>query len=93
MTCIPKDAIFPIGNMKTGTPEQVGAAVRARRRELKVTQKDLAMTCGTGVRFIIDLEKGKPTCQIGKVLQVFQSLGLDLLIANRTGVSRHDREA
>jgi HTH-type transcriptional regulator / antitoxin HipB len=61
-------------------PEQIGAAIRARRRQLKVTQKDLAMTCGTGLRFIIDLEKGKPTCQIGKILEVFHALGLKLQI-------------
>lgn len=63
-------------------PEQLGAAVRARRRQLKVTQKDLAMTCGTGLRFIIDLEKGKPTCQIGKTLQVLHALGLKLQIVS-----------
>ena len=65
----------------TKNPEQLGASIRARRRQLKVTQKDLAMTCGTGLRFIIDLEKGKPTCQIGKILQVLQALGLKLQIA------------
>ena len=63
-------------------PEQLGAAIRARRRELKVTQKDLAMTCGTGLRFIIDLEKGKPTCQIGKILQVIRALGLEFQIGD-----------
>ena len=66
--------------MNTRTPKQLGATIRARRRQLKVTQKDLAMTCGTGLRFIIDLEKGKPTCQIGKILQVLQALGLKLQI-------------
>ena len=38
------------------------------------------MTCGTGLRFIVDLERGKPTCQVGKMLQVLQTLGLDLEI-------------
>ncbi len=66
--------------MKTITTTQLGAAIRARRRELGVTQKDLAMTSGTGLRFIIDLEKGKPTCQTGKMLQVLQALGLDLAV-------------
>jgi y4mF family transcriptional regulator len=47
-----------------------------RRKQLKITQKELAMTCGTGLRFIVDLEKGKPTCQLGKTLQVLQALGL-----------------
>ncbi len=38
------------------------------------------MTCGTGLRFIVDLEKGKPTCQTGKMLQILQALGLDLAV-------------
>ena len=62
--------------MKIINTEQLGAVARARRKHLKVTQKELAMTCGTGLRFIVDLEKGKPTCQIGKTLQVLQALGL-----------------
>jgi len=66
-------------NMKT--PEELGATIRTRRKQLKVAQKDLAMTCGTGLRFISDLEKGKPTCQIGKILQVLQALGLKLQIS------------
>jgi y4mF family transcriptional regulator len=56
--------------------EQLGTAIRMRRKQLKITQKELAMTCGTGLRFIVDLEKGKPTCQIGKTLQILQALGL-----------------
>jgi y4mF family transcriptional regulator len=58
------------------TSEQIGTAIRMRRKQLKITQKELAMTCGTGLRFIVDLEKGKPTCQLGKTLQVLQALGL-----------------
>ena len=58
------------------TAEQLGASIRMRRKQLKLTQKELAMTCGTGLRFIVDLEKGKPTCQIGKALQVLQALGI-----------------
>ena len=67
--------------MKVQNPEQLGAVIRAKRRQLKVTQKDLALTCGTGLRFIIDLEKGKATCQIGKTLQVIQALGLTIQIS------------
>jgi hypothetical protein len=51
------------------------------------------MTCGTGLRFIIDLEKGKPTCQIGKILQVFQALGLDVRITNPTAGAGHGLES
>jgi HTH-type transcriptional regulator / antitoxin HipB len=62
--------------MNIKTTEQLGTAVRTRRKHLKITQKELAMSCGTGLRFIVDLEKGKPTCQISKTLQVLQALGL-----------------
>jgi y4mF family transcriptional regulator len=62
--------------MKMKNTEQLGTAIRMRRKQLKITQKELAMTCGTGLRFIVDLEKGKPTCQVGKTLQVLQALGL-----------------
>lgn len=75
--------------MSIKTTEQLGSAIRTRRKQLKITQKELAMTCGTGLRFIIDLERGKPTCQIGKTLQVLQALGLAvetmLLAGNQLG--------
>jgi y4mF family transcriptional regulator len=62
--------------MKIKTTQQLGACIRERRKSLKITQKDLAMTSDTGIRFIIDVEKGKPTCQMSKTLQVLQSLGM-----------------
>lgn len=67
--------------MKIQDAQNLGQAVRQQRRRLKVTQKDLAMTSGTGLRFIIDLEKGKPTCQLGKALEVVRALGLHLEIS------------
>ena len=60
------------------TSKQIGSLVRDTRKVLGVTQKDLALTSGTGLRFIIELEHGKPTCQIGKVLTVLQTLGIRL---------------
>ena len=78
--------------MKMKNTEQLGTAIRMRRKQLKITQKELAMTCGTGLRFIVDLEKGKPTCQVGKTLQVLQALGLaietTILGSNETGGKR-----
>jgi y4mF family transcriptional regulator len=60
------------------TPESIGRLIRSTRKALRVTQRDLAMTSGTGLRFIIDLEKGKPTCHLGKVLTVLRTLGIRL---------------
>ena len=58
--------------------KQIGELVKASRKSLAVTQKDLAMTSGTGLRFIIELEKGKPTCQLSKVLTVLNTLGITI---------------
>jgi y4mF family transcriptional regulator len=58
----------------------LGEAIRQQRRRLKVTQKDLAMASGSGLRFIVDLEKGKTTCQLGKALEIVRVLGLKLEI-------------
>lgn len=64
------------------TPERIGDMVRSTRKRMDVTQKDLAMTSGTGLRFIIDLEKGKPTCQVGKVLTVLHTLGIKIALVS-----------
>jgi y4mF family transcriptional regulator len=62
------------------TPQDLGKIVRDTRKKLGVTQKDLALTSGTGLRFIIDFEKGKETCQIGKALTILQTLGIKLVL-------------
>lgn len=53
-----------------------GALLRRRRSELGMNQSDLALATGVGRRFIIDLEAGKASCQIGKALLVAETLGL-----------------
>lgn len=65
--------------------EQIGDAVKKARKKLGVTQRELALTSGTGERFIIDLEHGKPTCQLGKVLMVLQTLGITIELKDSTG--------
>ena len=62
------------------TPQQIGKLIRDTRKSLGVTQRALALTSGTGLRFIIDLEKGKETCEIGKALTVLHTLGIKLTL-------------
>ena len=58
--------------------------IKKKRKEQKLTQPQLAglcnVGCNVGVRFIVDLEAGKETCQIGKVLYVLDMLGIKLRI-------------
>jgi HTH-type transcriptional regulator/antitoxin HipB len=62
------------------TSRQIGGTIRDTRKHLGVTQKDLALTSGTGLRFVIELDKGKETCQLGKSLRVIQTLGITLTL-------------
>jgi y4mF family transcriptional regulator len=59
---------------------ELGTAIRAERKRLKVTQKELAMAAGTGLRFLIELERGKPTSRMDGVFKVVQALGARLAI-------------
>ena len=76
---------LPIGNR--ASPEAVirssvelGAVVRAQRKRLALKQLDIAGLGNTGNRFIVDLENGKPTVQLQKVLDVMDLLGLEVLV-------------
>lgn len=62
------------------TTKELGEIIKKTRKSQGLTQPQLAMACGTGIRFIVDLESGKETCQIGKALNVIQMLGLSLEI-------------
>lgn len=67
------------------TSLEIGALIRETRKRLCVTQKDLALTAGTGLRFVIDLEKGKETCELGKSLRILQTLGITLTLTPPAG--------
>jgi y4mF family transcriptional regulator len=59
----------------------IGQVVRSTRKQLGLTQNDLALAAGTGHRFIRDLEHGKPTCRLETTLRVLDSLGIDVTLA------------
>ena len=66
--------------------QDVGNIIKIKRTELGITQPQLADMCGNGTRFISDLENGKPTMQIGKVLDTLRVLGFDIVISDRGNV-------
>lgn len=55
---------------------ELGKLIKKTRKSQGLTQADLAISANVGVRFIVDLENGKETAQIGKVFLVCQMLGL-----------------
>lgn len=62
------------------TVEELGKIVLATRKSQGLTQADIAGLSNSGNRFIVDLEKGKPTLQMQKALEVLALLGLELVV-------------
>ena len=62
---------------------QIGRLVRQRRKEAGLTLKDAAALAGVGVRFLSELERGKPTLQLGLAIRVLQLFGLELHVEQR----------
>ncbi len=62
------------------TPEALGRAVRTARKQLGLTQPQLALSAAVGVRFIVELEAGKPTLRLQNILRVLNALGGSLAV-------------
>jgi transcriptional regulator with XRE-family HTH domain len=62
----------------------IGAAVRNKRRKDGLTLVETAGLCSVNYRFLSNLENGKPTVRLDKVLQVLETMGLELKIGERT---------
>ena len=58
--------------------KKLGAYIKNVRKEQHLTQADLAIAANVGVRFLVDLENGKETAQIGKVINVCRALGITI---------------
>ncbi|MBD5409698.1 MAG: helix-turn-helix transcriptional regulator [Treponema sp.] len=65
--------------------KDISTVVKERRKALGYTQAEVASFCNVGLRFLSELENGKETLQLGKVLKVVNILGIDL-IAKQRGV-------
>ena len=72
----------PSGN-EIGNPKALGLLVQRARKEAKLTQAKAAGMCNVGTRFLSDLENGKSTVELGKVLQVLRGFGLTVTVSQR----------
>ena len=63
------------------TPTEIGDVIRTARKAAGLRQFELAGAAGVGLRFLVELERGKPTAQLGKTLQVLEALGCTFDIA------------
>ena len=79
---------LPIGNENKvdaviHSSAELGSLIRDRRKRLALKQLDLAGLGNTGNRFIVDVENGKPTVQLQKVLELMGLLGLEVVVRIR----------
>ncbi|WP_235017230.1 helix-turn-helix transcriptional regulator [Tistlia consotensis] len=58
----------------------LGTFIRSRRKAQGLTQRELSVAAGVGLRFVIEVEHGKTTSQVGKVFQLLQVLGVRLAV-------------
>ena len=59
---------------------EIGKLVQSERKRQGITQLQLAGMAGTGIRLISDIENGKETVQVQKLLKVLHTLGLGLFV-------------
>jgi transcriptional regulator with XRE-family HTH domain len=79
-----------VGDRASETALAFGSLIRSRRKALHMRQDELALATGVGRRFLIDLEAGKPSCQLGRSLLVADALGLrvaDLLVSGNSSLN------
>ena len=69
-------------NRRHASTIELGNAVRSARKELGISQDVLAATAGVGTRFVVELEAGKQTVQLDKVLCVLNVLGIEMRFAS-----------
>ena len=64
--------------MKIKSPKDIAFLIKTERKKQNLTQTELAGLCNNKIKNIINIEKAKETCQIGKVLKVLDVLGINL---------------
>jgi y4mF family transcriptional regulator len=71
--------------------KELAAGIRAERKRLGLSQVALAERAGVGREWIIGLEKGKTTAEIGLVLRTLRALGLTLRLGSESEVASRGR--
>jgi len=77
--------------MKLTDAEAFGKAVRAYRKRQGVSQVQMAAVANTGIRFISNLENGKPSVQLGKALRVADLLGIRLEVTDMPDIKEDNK--
>lgn len=75
----------------------IGNALRAERKRQRLSLERLSGLANVSMRFLSEVERGKPTAELGKVLKVLATLGLEVDVRSRAstapvqGLARRER--
>jgi len=69
--------------MLVDSPEDLGAAIRSRRRALRLTQAELSGRADVSRQWLVEVESGHPRAEIGRLLGVLKVLNLELATASQ----------
>lgn len=77
-----------MGSSRVSSSAELGQLIRARRKEVGLVLVDAAGLMGVSVRFLSEVERGKPRASLSKVLHVLERLGLDVWVTPRGARTR-----
>jgi y4mF family transcriptional regulator len=67
-------------NMNTS----IATFIKVKRKQLRLTQPELAEKAGVGLRFVRELEQGKQSVRLDKVNQLLDLFGSELGVIQKT---------
>jgi len=74
------------------TPEELGRKARKMRKSQKVSINNAAPILNLGTRFISEVERGKDTAELGKVLKMLDGIGLAVMVLPKATAQQLDRQ-
>lgn len=74
--------------MKTASMAEIAVIVRTERKRQGATQIELSQMANVGIRFLRDVEDGKPSVHFDKLMRVLSTLGISVDIRPREGVAQ-----
>lgn len=74
--------------MQVRSPLEIGQLIRSRREERGLTQAALGKQLGASRKWVMEMEGGKTTAEIGRVLQALAVLGVALSIEDVSPTTR-----
>jgi HTH-type transcriptional regulator / antitoxin HipB len=74
-------------SLNKDAPGRLAREVSARRRMLGLRQAELAELAGTSARFVYDVERGKPSLRLDKLIDLLDILGLEIILSRKGEVT------